>query len=214
MEIIKKKKLVLAFVLAMMVSASFAHPSADSCIVWYYSSQEIKIGGMPIKEKPRMNEKDRIVWHSDDDYIKVVYYGSSIPTTFYATDFNKENAHNIWEFLKSTNMSTKGSDNPGEECKKYDTVFFVWDILRIPRTNNYGKNIFNDVVIYSKTDTIVSRISVSQDGKNFLVPRNAFGKLVTAEPLYIDIIETDKDKDWRYAVWRKLYVVPLPLKID
>lgn len=31
---------------------------------------------------------------------------------------------------------------------------------------------------------------------------------------YVVIIETDQDKDWRYAVWRKLYVVPLPLKID
>ena len=214
MENNKKKKLVLAFALAMMVSVSFAYHSADSCIVWYGSSQEIKIGGRPIKVGLRIDEKDPVAWHSDDDYFKVVYYQSSIPTPFYAKDFNKVKANSILEYLTSKNMSTKGSSNPEETDTPivFDTVFFLWDTLRIPKPNNYGSHVINDVVVYSATDTIASRISVSTDGKDFLIPRKAFGMLASTEPLYIDIIETDIDKNWQYAVWRKLYVVPLKIE--
>ncbi|MBQ6769463.1 MAG: hypothetical protein IJP44_00635 [Bacteroidales bacterium] len=214
MESKKKKKLVLAFVMSLTISASFAHPCTDSCVVWYSSSSEIKIGGKPIKDGLKFDDKEPVSWHSENDAMTIVYYQSSTPKTFYAKDFIKEKQTSVRDYLTSSNMSTKGGNNPEETNVEIDTVFFLWDTLRIPKTNNQGSGVVDDVIIYSKADTIVSRITTSHDGKEFVIPRNAFGKLVSANPLFIDIIEKDIEKDWQYAVWRKLYVVPLPLKME
>lgn len=94
-----------------------------------------------------------------------------------------------------------------------DTVVCGLDTLWIPAPSSNTNKIENKAIVYQGNDSITIAIFRSKDKKEYLIPRTALEKH-DDNPFYIDIIEKDIEKNWQYAVWRKLYIVPLPLKTE
>lgn len=197
----------LLFILACVFRASFACACAlsDSCMVVMMNSDNIYIGNQRIKEGLVFDIKEKIIWSSDEQAMVVYYLGGENKfkfETLCAVEFHSKNK-SIYEYK---HVSTMGMDTDDS-----DTIRYVFDTLRIIRNWKYNKVAKDEAWIYQEADTLTDIIHISEDGEEYLVPRSAFGRL-TNKPVYLDINETDST-GWKYPVWRRLYVVPLPMRV-
>lgn len=214
MEKTNMKRLLFALVLSLISIFGYADNLADSCIVVSCNSSKIMIGNRRAEVGLEFDDSLAIVdWSeaSDQAAFRVDYFNGSKSETFLAAQFGEE------KVILRSHASTKGfgGDEVVGETVVSDTLYFL-DTLVIPRLRTTDNRIAAYAAVCSADEAGEQprqQITVSKKGNAYLVPRSVIIKKTSA-PLHLDILEKDLEKDWEYAVWRKLYVVPLPLKMD
>lgn len=205
---IKKWLLSLLFILAS--TFAYADCFADSCIVISTNNPgKIRIGNRYAVKGLKFDDKEKITWTNREEVISASYLsdiekGEEKINRLYADEFSRKG----WSSLYDTkHLKTKGFGINNDI--EIDTIYYLWDTLIVPSPTIFSDKIVAKVIAFIGNDSIVSAISRSKNKTEFIIPRDALGKY-DDKPFYFDIIEKDIEKDWEYAVWRKLYVIPLP----
>lgn len=206
-----KKRIVLSMLIVFLSGITIVHAQEKCDYVYevtYSNCDKITIGNKKAEKGVRFNDKKQIKWAKgiENQALKVWNCEKTCCELF---------VYNLKErrvdLVTERETSTKGwQDN--QDPIVFDTMFYILDTLKVPTFTQYPSNEIVKAVAYAGNEHFDAAVSKSQDGKYYIVPRTVLGKN-DKTPFYLDIIERD-NKDWEYAVWRKLYIVPLPLKID
>lgn len=206
-------KWLLSLLFVLVSTFAYADCCVDSCVVLSTNNpRKIRIGNRYVVEGLKFDDKEEIAWTNREEVILALYLsdiekGENKVNRLYADEFSRKG----WSSLYDTkHLKTKGFEINNDI--EIDTIYYLWDTLIVPSPTIISDKIVAKAIAFIVNDSIVSTISRSKNGKEYIIPRKVIGNY--SEPLYLDIIEMDLEKDWEYVVWRKLYIVPLPLKID
>lgn len=204
------KKVIVT--MAVTLITMFAIAQQGNYKVLFTNSDKIKIGNQTAKKGMQFDDEKEISMPSKKCALKIRNLSDGTIKLVVGEKLSKYKAKTISQYLVAErHLSTKGvGDN---EPVVFDTVIYMLDSLSIPISTYYSGAISAKAVIYLGNVHVEIPVSRIEKQMAYLILRNALGKQ-DDEPFYLDIIEKDTEKDWQYAVWRKLYVVPLPLKAD
>lgn len=204
------QKSLITMALAMFSMLTFAQQGRYK--VLYCNSDHIMIGDSVAKKGLVFDEEKKIVMPKDDCAIEYQDLSNGKVKQMVGKEAKKRKAKTLKEYLLSEKvLRTKGlGDN---DPIVFDTVYYMLDTLRVPAPWFPSGSSKAKVVAQIGDECIEANVTRSKDGMEYIVTRNCFRKF-NDKPFTIDLLETDIEKEWEYAVWRKLYVVPLPLKIE
>ena len=181
--------------------------TADNYRVLFANSANIRIGNQIARRGLEFSDNDQIGWTSDDQALKVVNLSTNRVMIIAKKAFDRKNVKSLADYLlKIKHLSTRDYKAEGVVI---DTVFYLLDTLRIDAGKHYGDGMIDEAVVIVKGKTIITKVLKSKDKKEFLVTPNIYGGM-NPSIVYIDIVETDKQRDWRYYVYRRLRIEPLP----
>ena len=198
----------ILFVVALAITT--IPVSADKYKVLYTNSSKIKIADKLAVKGLVFEDRNQIQWTSNDQAIKVLNMTTNRISIIPAVVYKKNRAESLYDLLVKVNhMSTRGY---GAVKIEADTICYLLDTLRIDAGVHYGKSISDLAILVMDGDTIITNLQ--KNNKNeFVLTRKIYGGK-KAKPAYLDVVETDTDKDWIYYVYRKLRIEPLPLNAD
>lgn len=207
-KIIQKVFMTMSLVMFSM----FAFAQQNSYKVLYCNSDRIKIGDSIAKKGLVFDDEKKIVMPQDDCAIEYQDLNNGKVKQMVGKEAKKRKAKTLKEYLLAEKvLRTKGlGDN---DPIVFDTVFYMLDTLRVPVPWHVSSATRAKVVSRIGDGHIETYATRSKDGMEYIVTRKDFGEL-GEEPFTIDLLETDIEKKWEYAVWRKLSIVPLPMKIE
>lgn len=199
---------VLFFVVLVI---SVIPAKADKYKILYANSSKIRIGDRPAVKGLVFEDKSQIHWTSDEQALKVLNLTTNRVSVIPAVVYKKNWSESLFDLLvKVKHMSTRGY---GQFSIEADTVCYMLDTLRIDAGRYHGSSTTDNAVLVMDGDSIITDLRKSNDKREFILTRKIYGgkKIKTA---YIDIVETDADKDWTYYIYKSLYIVQLPLNTD
>lgn len=203
------KKILMVMVLTMM--GMFAIAQQDNYEVLFSNSERIKIGNQVAKKGLRFNNNREILMPTEQCALEVRNLNDGTTELIVGEKFRKHKAKTLGEYLIAEKHLSTSSFGGESSPYVFDTVYYMLDTLRVSAPQSHSDKIILKAVAFFGNDTVTTSISRSKDKTKFLILRTALGKY-NGSSFYLDIFEKDLKKDWEYAVWRKLYVVPLPLK--
>ena len=204
------KKIVMTAAITLMTL--FAVAQQNGYEVLFSNSDQIKIGGQVAKKGLRFDDKKEINMPSDKNAMEVRNLRDGTIELVVGKKYRKHKSKTLGEYLVAEkHLSTKGWGE--NEPYEFDTVYYMLDSLRVPMPARQSGNIVAKAIVYLENGQIEASIRRSTKYNKYCIPRTVVGRQDNS-PFHLDILEKDLEKDWEYAVWRKLYVVPLPLKMD
>ena len=204
----KKKISLMALIVCVLMSSQLA--MADNYRVLFTNSANIRIGNQIARKGIEFNDSNKISWTSDNQALKVMNLSTNRIMIIAKKAFDRKNAKSLADYLRKVkHLSTR---NYGKESVGVDTVFYLLDTLRVYAGKHHGADLIDEVILVIGGDTITTNVIKSKDKKNFLITPKIYGGK-NPSIVYIDIVETDKQRDWRYYVYRRLRVEPLPLSV-
>ncbi|MCR4847730.1 MAG: hypothetical protein K5920_02620 [Bacteroidales bacterium] len=207
-----KTKRFFCIVLMLLLTGIAFIQAQDKCDytfeVSYSNCGEIKIGNGKAVKGVRFDDVNEIHWakNRENQTLKVwnCYKGC-----YELLVFNNKEKRTM--FVSDREANTKGWLND-DDFVAFDTLYYMLDTLKIRASFTQSTETINKAIFYVDDEIIECNVSKTKDGKEYIIPRTLLGKH-DKKPFYLDIVEKDVKKDWEYMVWRKLYVVPLPLEI-
>lgn len=201
------KKLIV--IMAFTLMTLFATAQQGNYQVLFSNSDKIKIGNQTARKGLRFNDENEISMPSEKCALKIRNLSDGTIKLIVGEKLNKSKAKTISQYLVvERELSTKGIDE--RKTIEFDTLTYMLDTLIIPILTYHSGKITAQAVVYIGNDHFEIPVSRLEKEMAYVIPRNSLGKL-DDKPFCIDIIEKDIEKDWEYAIWRKLYIVPLPL---
>lgn len=200
-------------VMVLSMTSLFAFAQQVNYEVLFSNSDKIRIGKEAARVGLKFSDNNEIYMPSVDCALEVRNLRDGTNELVIGEKYIKNGVKTLGEYLiEERHLSTKSfrDDNPPYE---FDTVWYILDTIRVVAPDNHLRKTTIKAIAHIGMDSIVSVIPRSRKGTEYLVPRNVLGKHDDA-PFYLDIIEKDIEKEWEYYVWRKLYVKPLPLKVQ
>lgn len=198
----------MALMVCLLMSAQQA--MADNYRVLFANSANIRIGNQIARKGIKFNDNDKISWTSDNQALKVMNLSTNRIMIIAKKAFDRKNAKSLADYLRKVkHLSTR---DYGTESVVADTVFYLLDTLRVDAGKHYGDDMIDEAVLIISGDTVTTNVIKSKDKKEFLITPKIYGGK-NPSIVYIDIVETDKQRDWLYYVYRRLRIEPLPLSI-
>ncbi len=178
--------------------------------VSYSNCSKIQISGKKAVKGMRFNDKEQIQWAKDVDNqaLKVSNCKNGVYELFV---FNYKEKRVV--LVTSRETSTGAQMKNDSPIIVFDTVYYLLDTLKISTLTKKSSNVVDKVIVHTENELFEVVITKSKDGMEYVIPRSVLGKH-DKKPFYLDVVEKDNGMNWEYAVWRKLYVKPLPLKVD
>ena len=207
-----KRIIIVSILLVFMADWTIAQAQEECDYVFevsYSNCDKITIGNMKAEKGIRFDELKQIRWAKDIENQSLKVWNCIMGCYELLVYNHKKNRVTLVTDRETNTKGWQDDINPFDR----DSIYYLLDTLKIPTFEFHSNNVVDKIIIHIGDERVVSTISKSNDRTVFIVPRNVLGKS-DKKPVYIDILEKDVEKDWEYAVWRKLYVVPLPLKID
>ena len=205
-----KTKVILSALVVFMLMA-VAPIKADTYKVLYANSENIKIGNQPAKKGVTFNDKDRIIWTSGEQALKVLNLSTNHVMVIAKRAFDRQRARSLADYLhRVKHMSTRDF---GTASVVTDTVYYMLDTLLIDAGKHYGDDKIDKAIVIINGDSVVTQIKKTQDKKEFVLTKSIFGSK-TPQLVYIDIVETDVKREWVYYVYRRLRIESLPMRTD
>lgn len=184
---------------------------ADKYKVLFANSEKIVIGKQVAKKGLIFSDEDEIVWTSEKQALKVLNLSTNQVMIIVQKQFVKQKAQSLADYFNKTrHLSTRDYGTP---IAAADTVHYLLDTLLIDAGKHYGNGVIDEVVMRIDGELVTARIQKTKDKKHFILTHQIYAKK-KAKPVFLDIIETDRQKDWKYYVYRRLYVEPLPMHAD
>lgn len=195
-----KKELVLGLLLMVACCAY-----ADRYKVLYVNSSDIKVGGKAIAVGSVFDEKETVRWTSEQQAMKVVNLTTNRVMVFVAKALEKKNASTLYEYLiRNKHLSTRGlKKNPTEEWQLDETLYLL-DTLYISLPPRHNQSATAKMVVKQGRE-----IPLTNNGHHYVIPRSLLGR-TGSQPINVDIVEYDKEKDWSYTVYRNLNIEIVP----
>lgn len=209
------KRVLMTMALALFTLSAFAQQGNYK--VLYCNSDAIKIGNSIAKKNLLFDDESKIVMPKEECTIEYQNLKNGKVKQIVGKEAKRREGSlilTIKEYIrKEKTLATKGACD--QDNIEFDTVFYMLDTLRIPVPWHPSSTTKAKAVaqIGNRQIEAEATISENQGEMECHVTRKALG-IHDNNPFYIDIIETDTEKNWEYAVWRKLYIIPLPLKIE
>lgn len=199
------KKIVLLISLLIIGCSAFA----DNYRVLYVNSEHIRIGNRYIAVGDIFKDTDIIVWSSEKQSMKVLNLKNNRVFICTAKSLNKKKSHSLYDYLTSTKrISTRSLSNVVyDEEWQLDSVLYVLDTLYVSRPNYNTKNSQPSIVI--KSHGYNREIPILFDSRYYKIPSEVI-KRSMASLVKLDIVEYDKERDWKYIVYKDLIVEMLP----
>lgn len=206
----KKKKIsLMALIVCLLMLAQLA--MADNYRVLFANSANIRIGNQIARKGIVFNDNDNISWTSDNQALKVLNLSTNRIMIIAKKAFDRKNAKSLADYLRKVkHLSTR---EYGTESVVADTVFYLLDTLRVDAGKHYGDDMIDEAVLIISNDTITTNVIKSKDKKEFLITPKIYGGK-NPSMVYIDIVETDKQRDWRYYIYRRLRIEQLPMRVN
>lgn len=200
------KKIILLISLLFVGCSAFA----DSYRVLYVNSERIRVGNRYIKVGDVFNDTDMIVWTSDQQAIKVLNMKNNRILICTAKSMEKKKSRSIYDYLTSTKrISTRTLLNiTFDEEWQMDSKLYVLDTLYVSRPNFNARQVQSSIRI--KANGFVREIPIPSDGRYYKIPRGIIERIGNSY-VELDIIEYDKERDWKYMVYKDLLVELLPV---
>lgn len=206
----KQKTVILSAIIICLLQVSLPM-WADSYQVLFANSEKITIGKQVAKRGLIFSDEDHIIWTSETQALKVLNLSTNMVMVIAKKGFDRQKALSLADYFhKVKHLSTRDYNTA---TILTDSICYLLDTLRIDAGNHYGDEVIDEVVLKIDGELVTSKIQKTKDKKEFILTRQIFATK-KAKPVYLDIIETDKQRDWRYYVYRKLYIEPLPLNSD
>ena len=204
------QKAFMTMTVAML--SMFAYAQQNSYKVLYCNSDRIRIGDSIAKKGLVFDDEKKIVMPKDDCVIEYQDLNNGKVKQMVGNEAKKRKAKTLKEYLLAEKvLRTKGlGDN---DPIVFDTVFYMLDTLRVPAPWHVGGATKTKVVAQIGDGHIEAYATRSKDGMEYIVTRSDLRKH-DGKPFTVDFLEIEIEKNWESAVWRKLYVIPLPLKIE
>ncbi len=204
----KKTLMVLSLTLISIVALA----QQDKYKVLFCNSDGIMIGNRVAKKGLLFNGDDTIFMPNEECALDVRNETDGTTKRIVGEKLNKYKTKTLYSyFVEERRLSTKGMG--ADDRIVYDTVYYMLEDVKIPAPSQHTSGIEYRGIVYMGKELKAITVSRSKDSMEYVISRDALGKQ-HKKPFYLDIIEKDVEKDWEYAVWRELYVVPLPLKIE
>ncbi|MBO6250556.1 MAG: hypothetical protein J6N71_04335 [Muribaculaceae bacterium] len=196
-----EKKILIVFLMAFM-AVGFVH--ADKYKVLYVNSPNIRIGSKKIAIGSVFDDKDKIEWSNDQQAIKVLNLNSKRVFVLAAKAIKKKKASSLYEYLTSTkHLSTRNIRNKKTmEIWQIDSTLYLLDSLYISRPYSESKDVIAKIVSDEGTEI---ELPISQDRQSYVITRSMFANQQSPSNKY-NIIEIDKNRNWKYVVYRKLII--------
>lgn len=212
----KEMKNLMVVFLTLISSVAFTQQQQEYKVL-FSNSDKITIGNQKIKIGLLFDENDEIFMPTDSCAMEVRDLRDGTTERIIGEKFRQCKGKTLINYFFEVKRLSTGLvyDEPNNinEPNIFDTVYYMLNDVMIPAPSQHSSGIVCMGIIYMGKERRAIAISRSKDNKEYVIPRDALGKQ-GKKPFYLDIIEKDVEKDWEYAVWRKLYVVPLPLKIN
>ena len=202
----EKKKLIIIMVVLMFA----CHVFADRYKVLYVNSTEIKIETKNVVVGQVFSDKDKILWTSDQQAMKVINLNTNRIMVLAAKALKKKNASSLYDYLTSTKrLSTRdyGKKRTIEEWQ-LDSILYLMDTLYISMPQRHVKSIVAKIIVKQGE---VKEIPLAHNGQYYIITRSMYGNS-SLHPLKIDIKDYDSEQNWEYTVYRNLIIEPLPMQ--
>ena len=189
---------------------------ADKYEVLYTNSKNITINGQKVYKGLTFDDKSSIVWMSDNQAISVLNLTTKRVQVIPAKRYKEKKAESLIDYIHkifSYNIKHLSTRDYERAFTFNDTIYYLLDTLRINAGKTYNSNLSNEVIIRMDGETIITPIKKTSNKDEFILTRKIWGTK-QPQPVYVDIIETDKQRSWTYFLYKKLYIVPLPLNVD
>jgi len=184
---------------------------ADNYRVLFANSANIRIGNKNVKKGLEFSDNDNIDWTSDNQALKVINLSTNRIMIIAKKAFERKNAKSLVDYLhKVKRLSTRDYETGSVVA---DSVFYLLDTLRVDAGKHYGDEMIDEVVVLINGATVSTKVLKSKDKKEFIITPNIYGGKKPSIT-HIDIVETDKNKGWRYYIYRNLRIEPLPINAD
>lgn len=205
-----KKKIMLLFLVTCFLFTTKSI-QADNYRVLYANSRNIKIGNKNAKKGLTFNDKEPITWTSDKQALKVINLSNNRVIVITQKGFNRKKTKSIADYLsKVKHLSTREYNTTNLVA---DTVLYLLDTLLIDAGKHYGDNMIDEVYVNINGQSIVTKVQKTENKKEFILSRNILGGHYP-QLIYVDILETDSTRDWKYYIYKKLRIELLPLNTD
>lgn len=203
----KKKATIIVATLLMIV----AIPSnAAKYKVLFANSSDIKIGSHKAKRGLIFDEKEQIVWTTDKQAMQVQNLTTRRIEAITARQLKQLKARTLTDYLfTKSHLSTR---EYGNDFIAVDTVCYALDTLYLDAGKDYNRNISSMLIVTGKETSKSVSIKKTYDQRQYIIPRSAL-ESANDGLISIDILETDKQRNWTYYVYRALHVVLLPLQM-
>lgn len=205
----EKKKIILTLVvfLLMIVMPTYA----DNYKVLYANSVNIRIGSQIATKGLVFNDEEKITWTSDSQALKVLNMSTNRVIIIAQKAFCRRDSKSLADYLsKVKHLSTR---EYGTASIVVDTVYYLLDTLKIDAGENYGDEITDQVILCVNGQSKAAKVQKTQDHKEFVLTRKLFDE-INQRAFYIDIVETDRLKDWKYYIYRRLRIELLPMSTN
>lgn len=200
---------LMALMVCLLMPAQLA--MADNYRVLFANSANIRIGNQIARKGIEFNDNDKISWASHNQALKVINLSTNRIMIISKKAFDRKNAKSLVDYLRKVkHLSTRDYETKNVIT---DTVFYLLDTLRVDAGKHYGDDMIDEVVVMIGGEIVTTNVLKSKDKKEFLITPKIYGNKYPCT-VYIDIIETDKQRDWRYYIYRHLRVEPLPNNAD
>ena len=182
---------------------------ADTYQVLLANSENIRIGDRPAVAGMQFDDSDPIHWSSDQQALKVLNLSLNRVMVIAAKAFRATGSKTLADLLYQTkHLSTR---DYGQTAAPADTVLYLLDTLRLKAGPHYGNGVIDQAVATVSGQRIVTPLQKTADRSAFILTRSIAGGK-NPQTLYLDIVETDPEKDWQYCLYRRLRIDLLPLK--
>ena len=201
-------KKIAFFTLAFLLTTVFA-VRADRYRIIYANSDKIRIGDRIAKKGMEFDDKEPIVWTSDDQALRVFNLSNKRVGEITAKESRTKKSQSLSSVIsRSEQLSTR---EWGTAVVVVDTVRYLLDTLLLDAGTHYGDVVTDEAIVRIGNSTITTKLRKTPDKREFIITRDILGGRAP-RTVYLDIVETDKE--WRYYIYRRLHIEVLPLKTD
>lgn len=206
----KEMKNLMVVLLTLISSVALAQQQLEYKVL-FSNSDKITIGNRKIKIGLLFDENDEIFLPADSCAMEVRDLRDGTTERIIGKKFRQCKTKTLISYFYEVKRLSTGLG--GNEPNIFDTVYYMLNDVKIPAPSQHSSGIEYRGIVYMGKEHKAITVSRSKDSMEYVISRDVLGEQ-DKKPFYLDIIEKDVEKDWEYAVWHKLYVVPLPLKIE
>lgn len=186
---------------------------ADSYKVLYVNSAYIRIGNRYVSVGDVFSDRETIMWSSDQQAMKVLNTRSKKVFACTAKALKNKKSHSLYDYLTSTRrISTRSlTEDHLDEMWLFDSKLYLIDTLYISMPYHYSKSIETRIEVFE--EDFSREIPIKHKDGSYLITRDLIEGLKVT-PVRLNIIEYDKEREWKYAVYKDLIIELLPLFCD
>ncbi len=203
--------ILLLFLIISPLSAS-----ADKYEIYFVNSAQIRVGKQLAKVGVIFDEQDEIHWTSEKEAFKARNLRTGRLRVFAQAMMAEKQSKTIAEyFVRTKRLSTRDLFDSTDESEMVseDTTYYILDELIIDAGEIPEGSFYDEAICVINQDTIIRQLSRSPEGRDLVLPRSLLGGNLS-DPIFVDIKRTEVEREWSYYLYKRLYVLPLPLKIE